>query len=619
MSYSHPERTARERLGAKECVRVLLAVLALAFLGVWTRLDPPATEPEAGPAAALRLARFVEPELAVGAPPFARAPLPDGIGAAMVGRAGLDPVGADLLLAVLGGFLGGLAVWAFLRGLCGRPLAAFAATAILMMQPWRTTLVGDPATSWLLGPALALGGLTWIVRGGGIRAGLLAGAGLALCGWTSLSQLFTISVGGILLALAHLPLMRRPFPSGEPVPARRATAAFGCAALLAAAALVPALLRGLPERAPLDGAAAGWLGSDGAFQLLGVSLSPEGHHFYWPVLIGWLVAGVLVWVALYVRDPRLRPWWILLAISYLLLQGSHLRVLGVEFPQVVMPHAWLAGLPGYGLMSGPAAWLPLFGLALAAILALGLREWQVQHGRTATFLLAAFTALELRPEPLDAAVASAPSLQAILAAEEDGALLDLPLDPTNAAALLAAHEHGRPLIFGEYLLGAQAGASDAPAGLVEFLLPEPGDPTDAGAALDAVPAAERERWRAWLEQDAGMRWAVLRHPSEGRGVRPLDRRITWMQRLKRELTPWSFNGWLHEEREAASLAGGGAASAAAARSARARALLESWYGPADARLGSAQVLAWTAAPGGGRAVEAAAREPSAAVPAAAPR
>lgn len=623
------DRAAGEGLTVRECLRVVLGMAAVALLGVWARLEIPEAVYESEPAAYLRLARLADPALTVDVEPLARFPLPEAAGQAMVHSGGLGPMTAHTLVAALGGFLGGLALWGFLRSLCGRPLPAFAATVIVLMQPWRTTLVTDPSVAWLLGPSLALAGVAWIGRGGGLRASLLTGAGYAVCGWTAFAQLPITLLGGLVLLVAHIPLMRRPFPSGEPVPVRRVLLATGGSLLIAAALLAPVFWQGLPSAVTFTGAsAAGWLGEDGAMQMFGVKWSEDGHHFYWPVVIGWLVFGLLVWVAMNVRDPRMRPWWFTLIAAFLLLQGSRLHLFGHEVERVMMPHAWFMTLPGFDLLASPAAWLPLFGIAMAAVLALGLREWQVQHGRAATFLLAAFTAFELRPEPVEPATPGLPAVYTQMAQAEDGAVLELPLDPINAAALWhASSAHQRPIALARALNGEELHANGMPAGLLEFLLPgDPaaGDPTDtagARAAVAAVPAATLDSWRRWLEERADVRWIVMRHAPDS-GVRSTVRvRSTWLQRFKRELTPWSFNPLLHDERESMQRKTAEAMRASAENSSRARALFEHWYGKPDSRQGSPYATVWNLAqlPPVAQPVEAALRSTSAAKPAGASR
>lgn len=587
-----------EPLKVKECLRVFLGLVAVALLGVWTRLEVPEEIYDAEPATFQQLARFADPSLSEGVPAFARHPLPEAVGQALVGHGVVGPRTALTLVAVLGGLLGGLCIWAVLRGLCGRPLAAFAAAAIVMIQPWRTTLATDPSIAWLAGPALALGGVAWLSRTASLRAAAVAGAGLALCGWTAFSQLVTAGFGCLVLLAAHVPLMRRPFPEGPPVRPKRLLIALGVALAVAAAALAPAALQGMPDGAPLTGSQAdGWLGGDGTMQLLGVQIGADGHHYYWPVMIGWLVFSVLVWVALNVRDPRLRPWWFALLAGFLLLQGQKLHVVGYELEYVVLPYAWFSSLPGFVQLPGPAAWLPLFGVAMAAVLALGLREWQIQHGRAATFLLAAFTALELRPEPAEPATQLPPVVYKQMVDEGGaGAVLELPLAPMNAVGLWNARSHGRPVAFLDRLTGAADEGLPPPPGLLEFLSPaDSGDaaPGDAERELAAISPARLDSWRDWLEEQAQVRWVVLRHALEIRAGAPIATgRIRWHQRIKHELTPWSFNGWLHDERENRRRDLSQEFRSQAEGLARVRLLFERWYGAADSRLGGAYTFVW---------------------------
>ena len=348
-------------------------------------------------------------------------------------------------------------------------------------------------------------------------------------------------------------------------------------------------------------------------QILGIESAPGGHHYYWPVLLGWFVLFSLIWIALNVRDPRLRPWWLLAVFGFFLLQGSHLHILGRELPQVAMPHSWLADLPGFDRLPGPSAWLPFFGLALAGVLALGLKEWQVQHGRTSTFMIAALSALELRPVPMPDHSLQLPSAYAKMARASEGSVLELPLDAGNAVALWHAESaHGRPVLFAPILAGVPADRLQGiPPGLLEALAPQPraaipagGVPADAAVQrLRDANGAQLDEWRRWLVEDAQVRWVIFRHaPDYSLGSARLEH-STWAEDLRRGLLPWYFNRQILVDRHQSARELSVEFKDLAERSAKAHALMEHWFGRPDSRQGSAHAEVWLVNPAASVAAE----------------
>jgi hypothetical protein len=594
-------------LGAREILRVCVGLIALAVLCSWPQLSDPGRLTDLDPGAFRRLTMLDDAGTMSEMPLFAREVLWTVPGRMLIERGGLSTEYAGLMLTLIGSFATGLVVWLLLRWLTRAPLASFAAAAILVVQPWRTTSLGDPALTWLFGPALAFLGIVWITRGGGWVAGLVAGMGAALAGYTSFAQLPPVVLGCAMLLLAHIPLIFRPFPAGERVSLRRLSLGLVAAVGSGIGLLWPAWREGLPAAPPGAGtSAAGWFAQDGRMQFLGIEATPGGAHYYWPVFLGWFLLFVLVWIALNVRDPRLRPWWLMALFGFFLMQGSTLHIMGRELPQVMMPHAWLADLPGFDRLPGPSAWLPFFGLALAGVLALGLKEWQVQHGRTTTFLIAALSALELRPMPLPDHKLQPPSVYARMTRAAEGSVLELPLDSGNALALWHAKStHGRPVLFAPILAGATADPlSSAPPGLIEALSPQDpelipagGVPADAAVRrLRDTAGAEVEEWRRWLVEDAQVRWVVFRHaPDFSLGTARLEH-PTWTDNFKRGLTPWYFNKQVLTDRHQSARELSAEYKDLAERSSTAHALLEHWFGRPDSRSGSAHAEVWQVKP-----------------------
>lgn len=608
-------------LGLREAARVVFGLVAIALLCSWPQVFAPERTTDFEPGTFRRMALLEDPALAEQLPLFGREILWTIPGRALMERGGLTLEHTVLVLTLCGSLLSGLAVWLLLRWLTRAPLASFCAAAIVLVLPWRTTAIADPAVAWMFGPALAFLGVGWIARGGGWIAGLVTGGGIALAGYTSFAQLPPTVLGAVLLFLAHVPQMRRPFPDGLPPSLAQISAGVFAAGASALVVLYPAWREGAPSAPPDAGTSAlGWLAEDGRVQLFGVQGSESGQIFYWPVMLGWLTCMVLVWVIAHVRDPRLRPWWMLTLAGFLLVQGTHLNVSGREISTVVMPYAWCTGLPGFDALPGPIVWLPILGIAIGGVLALGLKEWQVQHGSTVTFAVLLLTAVELRPFPQPEHNLQTPAVYDRMARAADGSVLELPLDPGNSIALWHSIErHHRPVAFAPILAGATHDTSNAPEGLISVLAPEPTG-TGAGALtedewiarLTQEHGAQRlEEWRRWLIEDAEVRWIVFRRaPDFGTGGK-LREEPTWSDRLKDGLKPWYFNEAFAAERVQGARELAADFASRAERSARARALLSHWFGRPKSRQGSAYTEVWEIAPGGSEPAAAASPVPAA--------
>ncbi len=593
-------------LGLREAARVIVGLIAVALLCSWPQLLAPGRITEFEPGAFRRLALLSDPSLTSQLPLFGREILWTIPGRALMDKGGLTLEHAVLVLTIAGSLLSGLAVWLLLRWLTRAPLASFCAAAVVLVLPWRTTAIGDPALAWMFGPALTFLGIGWIARGGGWLAGLVAGGGFALAGYTSYAQLPPTLLGALVLLLAHIPLMRRPFPDGAPPTLRDLGVGLATACAAAAVVLWPAWREGLPAAPPGAGTSSlGWLAEDGRIQLLGVEGSAGGHVFYWPVMLGWLTCLVLVWIVFHVRDPRLRPWWMLTLAAFLLVQGTRLHIAGNEIPSVIMPYAWCASLPGFGALPGPSIWLPILGIALGGVLALGLKEWQVQHGTSVTFAVALLTAVELRPAPLPEPTMQTPTVYARMAREVEGSVLELPLDSGNAIALWhAATTHHRPVAFAATLAGDTDVPLGVPAGLMSALAVEPrGAYTGKNLPTQILPRlieekgeATLEAWKEWLVENAHVRWIVFRRaPDFGISAKLRDQE-SWATRFKEGLKPWYFNTAFTQERQNDARALASAFADRADRSARAHALITHWFGKPQSRLGSAYTEVWEIRP-----------------------
>lgn len=281
--------------------------------------------------------------------------------------------------------LAGLGGYALAREVTGRPAAAFVGGLVLAFGPFHMTKVWDGqleliAIHWL--PLYVL----FLVRAAGGRGqwrdALLAGALLAVVGYTSWYYLYFMAVASLMGAALWLPWRAGPRAW------LRGLGRLALAALVGAALLAPAiggLLRSalagtgpsastglLPERSAtlLDF----WLPSY-LHPLMGPSVLALGSSWHagvaaWNVALGYtpvLLALVALW-----RAPRAAWRWAALAGAACLLALGPWLAIGPWQTGVPLPYAALAALPGGNLSHRPGHFVVIACVAMVPLVALGL-------------------------------------------------------------------------------------------------------------------------------------------------------------------------------------------------------------------------------------------------------
>jgi len=363
----------------------------------------------------------------------------------------------SFVLAGLGGF-------ALTLHVTRQPVVAFVGGCVFAFAPFHMTKVWDgqlelAAVQWL--PLYALFLLRAAAPEGGWRDAALAGALLALIGYTSWYYFFFAAIASLFMAALWLPYRAGSRALGGA--ALRLAAAAGLAALLLAP-LLPPLLRGaLGQSDPAPGMA---LLGDRSANLLDFWL-PSNLHPLWgeaaralgegwhPYIAAWNVALGLTPLLLALVALRLDPgaaWrWAALGLAAgVLALGPRLQV-GPWRTGIPLPYAGLAALPGGNLAHRPGHFVIISVVALAVLAGLGLRALMARAGpawRVWLPLVALLAiGLEFLPprwplwtpatHPYYATLASAP-----------GALLVLPPPMEDSQALLAQMRHQRPILGG---------------------------------------------------------------------------------------------------------------------------------------------------------------------------
>lgn len=344
----------------------------------------------------------------------------------------------------------------------------------------------------------------------------------------------------------------------------------------------------------------------GEMQLLG--MKPQGSPFYhfWPVGFGYALCLFGLWVLWRVRDRAMRPWWWLLAVAFVLLQGPFLVVLNRHLEWLPLPMALFPHLPILNLIRVPHRFLILIVLPLGILGAFGLRHLQQQlaaRGRAwsagAAAGLCALVALEVQParhEPVDLRV---PAFYQELSQDQDAyAVLELPLDFRDGYSMWLQTIHHQPLTGGytSHILPAALAHLQTP--LMRALLPSASDndmaflPQHLPVNLDEVNEATAAAWRQELLESNRIGVIVFRRGPDfpvPQLALPNPDQVTLATKLKIALTPYRCNPYLRDFDVWRQLAAANLVTTLSARSGQARAIVERLFGPPTRVEGNAEI------------------------------
>lgn len=374
------------------------------------------------------------------------------------------PIAGYNVAMLLSFALAGLGGFALALHVTRQPVAAFVAGCVFAFAPFHMTKVWDgqlelAAVQWL--PLYALFLLRAAAPEGGWRDAALAGALLALIGYTSWYYFFFAGIASLFMAALWLPYRAGLRTLGGS--ALRLAAAAGLAALLLAP-LLPPLLRGaLGQRDSAPGMA---LLADRSANLLDFWL-PSNLHPLWggaagalgegwhPYIAAWNVAlgltPLLLALAALRRDPGAAWRWAALGVAAGVLALGPTLQIGPWRTGFPLPYAALAALPGGNLAHRPSHFVVISVVALAVLSGLGLRALLARAGPAwrAWLPLVVLLAigLEFLPPRWPLWTPATHPYYATLAGAS-GALLVLPPPMEDSQALLAQMRHQRPILGG---------------------------------------------------------------------------------------------------------------------------------------------------------------------------
>ncbi|MCP4093636.1 MAG: hypothetical protein GY747_09320 [Planctomycetes bacterium] len=495
--------------------------------------------------------------------------------------------------------LSGIGGWALVRYLTGAPIAAFAAGVFFTFNPYHTMMItqlNNVQFQWM--PLVLLGLMLMYDRKGWWSVAFTA-VMLALAGYTDWYQpIFCAMAGGVLLLVRMLKDKR--VRDGKLW--TRITVMGGLAGVMMA-----------PGAMPLFEAmgAAGGSGEleepvryVGETQLLGMSPNGMRAHFFWPVVVGWSTCLIALYTMFRVRAEGVGRFWWLFGIGFLLLQGPYLVILNQHLDYIPMPMAIFQHIPVLDMIRVPHRFLILMILGLTGLIGYGLREFQIQRGKFATFLIIPIMALELQPpQPKPVALREAPVYSLMASDPADYAVLELPIDYRDGYTMWLQTIHGKKLLAGytSHILPDALPALQTD--LMRALHPSVsntdvlGLPEHLAVNLEELTEGQLEEWRRELVIDKDVRFAVLHRRADfSASSAGLNPPATSVQKLKFAFMPYRFNPGVQMAPQLRKVAANKFFEDLAANSTQARALMVLMFGEPVLELGTTAAEVWDLRP-----------------------
>ncbi len=495
-------------------------------------------------------------------------------------------------------FCSGIGGWALARYLSGAPLAAFGAGLFYAFNPYHTAMISQLNNVQFQWMPLVLLGLLWMYEQRSWSAVVLTAVALMLAAYTDWYQpLFCAMAGGTILLFR----MGSDHRWGD----RKFWLQLGVMAALAVLGMLPGAL---PLMQQMGAAGSGELQDPiryvGEMQLTG--MSPNGYqaHLMWPVLLGWSSMLLLLFTAWRVRERGIGSFWCLLAVGFILLQGPYLVVLNHHFPQIPMPMALFPHLPVLNMIRVPHRFLILLILGITGLLAYGLREFQIQRGAVATFLVLPLMALELQlAKPHPVSLQPAPVYAQLAADPEDYAVLEMPIDYRDGYTMWLQTKHQKKLLAGYTSHILPAALPGLKTDLMRALHPDEVDTDILGlpeflpVEVDSLSDAQLEAWRRELLVDKGVRFVVFHKDAD---FAALSSRFqtpdSALEKIKVALMPYRWNPAQKQAARARKTAVKNFMTGLAEHSQQGRALIEKLFGPPNPDLGNRSTEVWDLRP-----------------------
>jgi hypothetical protein len=93
----------------------------------------------------------------------------------------------------------------------------------------------------------------------------------------------------------------------------------------------------------------------------------KGYFYFWPVFLGYTTLFLSFYAAMVLRDREVRFWWIMAIFAFVMTLGTHLKVLGRDYPEIPLPYALMQEIPIFGAARIPYRFLVLVMLSLSIL------------------------------------------------------------------------------------------------------------------------------------------------------------------------------------------------------------------------------------------------------------
>jgi len=342
----------------------------------------------------------------------------------------------------------------------------------------------------------------------------------------------------------------------------------------------------------------------GETQLLGMSPNGMAAHFFWPAVVGWSTCLIVLYTMLRVRAEGVGRFWWLFVFGFLLLQGPYLVILNKHLDFIPMPMALFQHIPLLDMIRVPHRFLILMILGLTGLIGYGLREFQIQRGKFATFLIIPIIALELQPpQPKPVALLEAPVYDLMAGDPDDYAVLEMPIDYRDGYVMWLQTRHGKKLLAGYTSHILPQALSALQTDLMRALHPSESDTDVLGLPehlvlnLEELTEGQLEEWRRELVIDKDVLFAVFHRRADflasTAGLKPPE---TSVQKLKFAFTPYRFNPGVRMAPQLRKIAANKFYEDLAENSTQARALMVLMFGEPVPELGTTSAEVWDLRP-----------------------
>ena len=271
----------------------------------------------------------------------------------------------------------------------------------------------------------------------------------------------------------------------------------------------------------------------------------KGYFFFWPVLIGYVPLILSFLAAFLVRKREVRFWTLTAIFSFLMILGTHLSILGREFPGIPLPFALLQHVPLFRAARISYRFLVPLTLSLSILTAFAvekpllLRPGTGRLVRAIPLLTLLLVAIEYIAMPRPVYETEVPEFYQMIASEEgDFAIISLPFKDRGWDLFYQTYHEKRQV---------RGYVSRRDPAAIAFLEGTP--PLDLFLTPDSIRleniSPDVMLSFAGTLRSYDIRYVLINKPRRYSDLKRLDRPKSTLGMLRTGLTPYSMNFRLH--------------------------------------------------------------------------